>query len=210
MVNYPAERCKDDGKVKPWVLQPGVLNWVTELNSWWETGSFFAGAACKLLAAAGDEPFFHAEGSRKPHLPFSAPLIMAAPGMAAAECDALVDFVDIYPALDECCGLPQRDDLKGISVAPLLRPPEQPWTTAGFSLFPRPSAYRGETDVMGYSMRTDRFRYSKRRDFRNGNVIERELYNHGVSGADRSRQLRAGWRAASPGQITQTTADTSS
>ena len=31
----------DDGKVKPWVLQPGVLDWVTELNSWWEAGYFY-------------------------------------------------------------------------------------------------------------------------------------------------------------------------
>ncbi len=32
----------DDDMVKPWVLQPGVLDWVTELNSWWEAGYFFA------------------------------------------------------------------------------------------------------------------------------------------------------------------------
>ncbi len=31
----------DDGKVKPWVLQPGVLDWVTEINSWWEAGYFY-------------------------------------------------------------------------------------------------------------------------------------------------------------------------
>ncbi len=31
----------DDGMVKPWVLQPGVRDWVTELNSWWEAGYFF-------------------------------------------------------------------------------------------------------------------------------------------------------------------------
>lgn len=31
----------EDGLVKPWVMQPGVLDWVTELNSWWEAGYFF-------------------------------------------------------------------------------------------------------------------------------------------------------------------------
>ena len=31
----------DDGMVKPWVLQPGVQEWVAEMNSWWEAGYFF-------------------------------------------------------------------------------------------------------------------------------------------------------------------------
>lgn len=32
----------EDGMVKPWVMQPGVLDWLTELNSWWEAGYFYA------------------------------------------------------------------------------------------------------------------------------------------------------------------------
>lgn len=31
-----------DGRVKPWVLQPGVEDWVTKMNEWWEKGYFFA------------------------------------------------------------------------------------------------------------------------------------------------------------------------
>jgi len=31
----------DDGMVKPWIMQPGVLDWVTEMNSWWEAGYFY-------------------------------------------------------------------------------------------------------------------------------------------------------------------------
>lgn len=31
-----------DNTVKPWVLQPGVLDWVTRMNEWWEKGYFFA------------------------------------------------------------------------------------------------------------------------------------------------------------------------
>jgi len=27
--------------VKPWIMQPGVLDWVTEMNSWWEAGYFY-------------------------------------------------------------------------------------------------------------------------------------------------------------------------
>ncbi|MBI1257029.1 MAG: extracellular solute-binding protein [Chloroflexi bacterium] len=31
-----------DGKVKPWIMQPGVLDWVTKMNDWWEKGYFYA------------------------------------------------------------------------------------------------------------------------------------------------------------------------
>ncbi len=153
-----------------------------------------------------------------------APLIIAAPGMESGECDALVEFVDIYPTLLDCCGLPQRDDLEGISLAPLLRQPRQPWKTAAFSQFPRPWTYHGDPAVMGYSMRIERFRYTEWQDFSSGDVLGRELYDHALSGAEfenvaedstysqtiaeLSLRLRAGWKAALPAQISQTTADT--
>jgi len=143
-----------------------------------------------------------------------APLIIAAPDSRTDECDALVEFVDIYPTLIDCCGLPRRDDLEGLSLAPLLRQPKQPWKTAAFSQFPRPWTYRGKPEVMGYSIRIDRYRYTEWQDFRNGDVLERELYDHLETHAeienvaenrayaqtvsDLSERLRAGWRAALP------------
>ncbi len=152
-----------------------------------------------------------------------APLIISAPGMAAGECAALVEFVDIYPTLVECCRLPEREGLDGLSMTPLLRQPKQPWKTAAFSQFPRPWAYRGEPAVMGYSMRTERFRYTEWQDFRSGRALERELYDHSASHAEiknlagdaaymrivaeLSRRLRAGWKAALPAQFSHSTAD---
>lgn len=143
-----------------------------------------------------------------------APLIISAPGADQGECDALVEFVDIYPTLLDCCGLPPRDDLEGLSLAPLLQQPNLPWKTAAFSQFPRPWTYRGEPEVMGYSMRTERYRYTEWQDFRSGGALERELYDHADSHAeidnvagdasyeqtlnDLSTRLRAGWRAALP------------
>ena len=143
-----------------------------------------------------------------------APLIISAPGMAAGDCEALVEFVDVYPTLLDCCGLPARDDLEGLSLAPLLRQPDRPWKSAAFSQFPRPWTYEGEPEVMGYSMRADRYRYTEWQDFRSGETLARELYDHADSHAeidnlaadasyaetlaDLSARLRAGWRGALP------------
>ena len=143
-----------------------------------------------------------------------APLIISAPGAGVGDCAALVEFVDIYPTLLDCCGLPPRDDLEGISLAPLLQQPDLPWKTAAFSQFPRPWAYLGEPEVMGYSMRTERYRYTEWQDFRSGEALDRELYDHAEGQAeidnvagdasyaqtlnDLSARLRASWRAALP------------
>lgn len=32
----------DGGRIKPWILQPGVENWVAKLNEWWNNGWFYA------------------------------------------------------------------------------------------------------------------------------------------------------------------------
>jgi arylsulfatase A-like enzyme len=69
--------------------------------------------------------------------------------------DALVEFVDIYPTLAELCGLPLPGHLEGTSFAPLADDPDRAWKSAAFSEYPR---YSGKTGLMGYSMRTDRYR----------------------------------------------------
>ena len=67
---------------------------------------------------------------------------------------------------------------------------------------------------MGYSMRTERYRYTEWQDFHSGDMLERELYDHAEGYAeidnvaadaryarmldDLSARLRAGWKAALP------------
>ena len=68
--------------------------------------------------------------------------------------DALVEFVDVYPTLVDLCGLPIPQGLEGTSLVPLMKTPEQPWKSAVFSQYPR-------GQVMGHSMRTDRYRYTE-------------------------------------------------
>ncbi len=101
------------------------------------------------------------------------PMIFSAPGMAGngRTSDALVEFVDIYPTLSELCGIDLPDHLEGKSLVPLLNDPDKPWDEAAFSQYPRGR-------IMGYSMRTDRYRYTEwiERDTRK--VQARELYDH--------------------------------
>lgn len=57
------------------------------------------------------------------------PLIIRAPGVSQphGRCQRPVSLVDLYPTLIELCGLPERDDLDGRSLAPLVRNPSLEW-----------------------------------------------------------------------------------
>ena len=104
-----------------------------------------------------------------------APLIISTPNMANAgqRSDALVEFVDIYPSLCELAGVPLPDHLQGTSFVPLLNDPTREGKDVALSQFPR-----RQEQIMGYSMRTDRYRYTRwqRRD--SGQRVGQELYDH--------------------------------
>jgi iduronate 2-sulfatase len=108
----------------------------------------------------------------------NAPLLISVPGMksAGARTDALVEFVDIYPSLAELCGLPLPSHLEGTSFAPLITDPQRAWKTAAFSQYPREEDGK---KLMGYSMRTDRYRFTRwvHRDDQT-KVDAVELYDH--------------------------------
>jgi arylsulfatase A-like enzyme len=142
-------------------------------------------------------------------------LILSAPGAKSlgAKCDALVEFVDIYPTLAELAGLPLPDHLQGSSFAPLVDDPARKWKTAAFSQYPR--AADGKR-LMGYSLRTDRYRFTQwiQRDAPD-TVVATELYDHQTDPAENvnvagvpdnaklvrelSEQLKRGWQGARPG-----------
>jgi choline-sulfatase len=107
-----------------------------------------------------------------------APLIISAPRMkqAGTKTDALVEFVDIYPTLAELASLPLPKHLEGQSLKPLLIKPDRPWKDAAFSQYPRKV---GKKDLMGYTMRTARYRYTKWVDRKDHSKVEAvELYDH--------------------------------
>ena len=115
-----------------------------------------------------------------------APLIWSLPGMANAgsSCEALVEFVDIYPTLVDCAGLPLPQQLEGISLKHQLADPQRPWKRAAFSQFPRPRSYVGRPAVIGYTVRTERWRYIEWQDFSSGEALACELYDYEADGKE--------------------------
>jgi iduronate 2-sulfatase len=122
-----------------------------------------------------------------------APLIFRVPGMdrvgsAGRKCSAPVEFVDVYPTLVDLAGLPTPNqpaglELQGLSLAPLLEDPAQPWQKGAISQYPRTISGAGVTHPgigMGYSLRTSRHRYTEwwRTASSNtvgGNIIDRDV-----------------------------------
>jgi len=151
------------------------------------------------------------------------PLIIRVPGMKenGKKSRALVEFVDIYPTLCELSGLPIPNNLEGISLKPLLVNVDKPWKTAVFSQFLREGIWKspdGNT-YMGYSIRTERYRYTEWYVWDNVNKVplnyaDCELYDHktdpdeniNISGLAENKdlvnilhdKLKAGWKKAKP------------
>lgn len=101
------------------------------------------------------------------------PLIIAGPGVTAQgqATSAPAEMVDFYPTLADLAGIEPPEFLSGVSLAPSLR------DTAAR---PRTSALTQYTD--GYSIRTERFRYTEWGD---AGAKGRELYDH----ADDAQEL---------------------
>ncbi len=138
-----------------------------------------------------------------------APIILSVPDQESAgeRTDALVELVDMYPTLAHVCGLPTPQHLEGTSMIPLLDDPDRAWKSAAFSQY-----FRG--GMMGYSMRTDRYRFNLWVPRRSPDEVgAMELYDHELDPRENVNiarkadpelierllhQLRAGWKTAEP------------
>ncbi|MHC4993920.1 MAG: sulfatase [Planctomycetota bacterium] len=108
------------------------------------------------------------------------PLIIDAPGMPqpGKPSDNPTEMLDIYPTLAELCGLETPDYLDGVSLVPVLKDAKVRVSEAAMSQMSR-SKNRGKTktrNFMGYSIRTDRYRYTEWGDGLEGV----ELYDHQI------------------------------
>lgn len=136
--------------------------------------------------------------------------------------NALTEFVDIYPTLCEMTGVKAPSYLQGTSFTPLLENPNKNWKSAAYSQFLLgrfgPPEYRTK-ERMGYTIRTDRYRYVEWYNWNKEakqpeDLIARELFDHkedpdeNVNIADLSSskklvsqlslQLKKGWRYSKP------------
>ncbi len=143
------------------------------------------------------------------------PLIVSAPQKRKGQvCKRLVELVDMYPTLVELAGLPVPSGLEGTSMVPLLDDPQRSWKSAAFTQFPRPAYYKKNYDVMGYSVRTERFHYIEWIDVKKRQPVATELYDHQTDPyeltnlaqkeeqqprvKELSQLLKDGWKAALP------------
>jgi uncharacterized sulfatase len=100
------------------------------------------------------------------------PLIIALPtAKAKGVCPRTVEFVDLYPTLADLCGLTPPAKLEGKSLRPLLDNPKAKWTKPAITQVDRG---RGNQGIMGYSVRTERWRYTEW----DGGKAGAELYDH--------------------------------
>lgn len=84
------------------------------------------------------------------------PLLISVPGNPnnGKSSDRVVEVVNLYKTLSELAGLPDPPDVNGVSMVPLLRKPDAPWSRPAYTMM----AYR---DAFGRSIRTERWRYSQ-------------------------------------------------
>jgi uncharacterized sulfatase len=95
-----------------------------------------------------------------------APLLIAAPGVQPGVARGLVEFIDLFPTVADCCGLQTPAGLPGTSLRPQLNDAAAPGKPAAFTIVTRGERQRGDT------IRTDRWRYTQWSDG------AKELYDH--------------------------------
>ena len=87
------------------------------------------------------------------------PFMIALPqAKVTGVCRRTVELEDMYPTLADLCGLTPPANLEGKSLRPLLENPEAPWNRPAFTQVVRD---RDRKRHMGYSIRTERWRYTE-------------------------------------------------
>jgi iduronate 2-sulfatase len=112
------------------------------------------------------------------------PFFISEPGSAShgKKTKALAELLDLFPSLVEACGLPKPEGLEGVSLMPVVRGEKASVQDAAFTQHPRPAYYdrepSGQPTAMGCSVSTGKVRYTEWRDWKTGETIARELYDH--------------------------------
>jgi iduronate 2-sulfatase len=112
-----------------------------------------------------------------------APLIVAGPGVAARgrASARVVELLDLYPTLADLTGVRAPKAVQGRSLTPLLKNPDAAWEHPAITQVRRGAA---ASAYIGYSIRTDRWRYTEWDSGRRG----AELYDE-VADPQETRNL---------------------
>lgn len=140
-------------------------------------------------------------------------LIISSPGQKqrGTRTEALTELVDLYPTLGEVAGVAVPKGVEGRSFAAVIDNPSRKIKSAAFSQFPR--NVEGVGTVMGYTIRTERYRYTAWRAMDAAKTFRvYELYDYKSDPLettnvadnpeyakirrDLQTKLNAGWRAA--------------
>ncbi len=124
-----------------------------------------------------------------------APMILAGPGVTARNGSSarIVEFLDIYPTLADLARLPPPAGLQGRSLTPLLKDPRAEWRRPALTQVrrfvnaaqnPTVAGVPANATFMGYSVRTEQWRYTEWDEGKRGV----ELYNE-VNDPDELRNL---------------------
>jgi iduronate 2-sulfatase len=105
-----------------------------------------------------------------------APLIVAGPGISRGVAPRPVEFVDLYPTIGELAGLALPSGLQGRSLKPLLNDPKARWDHPAFTQVRRGGA---NDRFMGYSVRTEKWRYIEWDDGKQGSQLYDEARDPG-------------------------------
>jgi len=122
-----------------------------------------------------------------------APLIISGPGIKPGKTKSMTEFVDIFPTLCDLAGIPIPTQLDGTSLVPVMKDVNKQVKEYAVSQYPR-NLKNGDIkklglesgDVMGYSLRTLRYRYTVWMDnsfrsnsaFDEAKVYATELYDY--------------------------------
>jgi iduronate 2-sulfatase len=115
----------------------------------------------------------------------NAPLIFSVPWMKQGQkTKSLAEFVDIYPTLCDLAGLEKPSHLEGQSLLPVIQNPRTEVNQVAISQYPRGRSlgYDQKNELMGYSIRTGKYRFTRWQMYENPNeVVAVELYDHSKS-----------------------------
>ena len=121
-----------------------------------------------------------------------APLIIAGPGIKSGKTNSLTEFIDVFPTICDLAGVTIPKNLDGKSLKPLMLNNKAKGKEYAISQYPRKlkkaeMAKLGYSDakMMGYSLRTDQYRYTiwmnnfnSKEAFDESKVYASEMYDY--------------------------------